>query len=107
MSLQDFYKTTAVVKRLTAGFGGDQDKSDYQTIIAALACDIQQLDAEQAAFAGGVFGRTYALYCDRGVDIKMSDLITALGKEFRIKGIRDLDEGTIQHLEVIIEEDLS
>jgi len=105
--LNDYYKLTAVVKRLTAGFGGDPDKSDYQTVVAALKCDIQQLDAEQSAFVGGVFGRTYNLFCDLATDIKMSDRVEEGGRNFTVKGVQNFDEGTIGHMEVIIEEDLS
>ena len=102
--LQDYFVSTATVKRLTNT--GDPDIEELTTV-GTIKCDIQQVGAEEAVLAGGTFGRVYKLFCNRTEDIKHADRIEADSKVFDVKGVLELKEGGIDHLEVILIETLS
>jgi len=105
--IEDYFDKTATVKRLTGNFGGDPDKYDYQTV-ATVSCALQQVSAEFAALVGGVFGRTWRMFCARGSDIKHTDRVTIDGIDYTIKGIDDQATGVFTpHLSVVLVEDAS
>src|SRR3989304_6229428 len=101
MITSDLLNKSVTVKRLTGGFGGDPDKSDYQTV-ATLSGNLQQATAEEAALADGDFGKVWNLFIDRGANIKESDRVTIDNVDYTVKGIhdRDIPRGNIQHLQV-------
>lgn len=68
------------------------------TVIASEKGLITKVQDDAQQLAAGLFGKTYRLYCPRGLDIKETDIVASGGINYQVKGvdddIPDMFEGT-------------
>lgn len=106
--IERFYTQTCEIKRLAPTLA-NPDISEYG-VVATFACHVQQLDAEQTAQAGGVFGKTWRMWCAPDADIKTSDNVEIDGVQYRVQGIDKQSTVSFaqnKHLSVTLIADLS
>lgn len=101
MSLQSFLTKIAQVTRL-AEISGTKRES-YQ-VAATFPCMIQPLAIEEVNVVGGVFGKTFKLFCLLDADVKDTDKVTIEGSDYLVKGISIYDFGVNNHKEVILQQ---
>ena len=78
----------------------------WQTNLQSVNCLIQPVSAEFASKTNNVFGRTYNLFTDTGVDIQIGDKIIDQGnKEYRVSGSLNRNYGRNAHLTFILTEE--
>lgn len=83
--------------------GDDKYIERYETSGTAFRCAIQPADATDTAMTDGHYGRSFKMFCDRSVTLKVGDKILAKGREFFVQGVQDYDFGRfVAHKEVIL-----
>ena len=103
MKLAHLATNYIIISRMTAIAG---HRSALSTVTGANV-NLQPVSAEKAALMDGVFGKTYKIFCDSGVDIqehdKLRDYFT--GDYYRVKsgGVTTHAYGSIEYKEVLIE----
>jgi len=102
MAIRRFFTDSLVVRKLKTISGY---KRKYQAT-ATVEGHIQQMDAERAAYVGGIVGRTYMGWLPIDLDFipEPDDQITdGQGRIFVVKTVNKLDYGINQHYELILE----
>lgn len=84
MSISYFFDETVIIRRAKNIAG--TDRSRFQATATAEA-NIQQLDAETAHKIEGVFGESYVLFCDSGVDIKEGDKVQCGDNKYMVNEV--------------------
>ena len=105
MRFTHWLTNTIVISRMTAVSG---DKTAFSTVTSTNA-QLQPLDAERTAIAGGVFGKTYRIWVDSSITINEGDKITDEdGNTYKVRlgGVTTRSMGSIDYKEILIEKTL-
>ena len=89
-------KTATVTRLVAVG-----DKESYGAV-GSFLCHLQQLSPEETAFAEGVYGKTFSMYCKLGSDVNVSDNVSIGGVDYKVKAKKTVDFKRMQHLELIL-----
>ena len=92
-----------IISRMGAVSG---DKIAMTTVTGAYV-NLQPLDAEKTSLVGGVYGKTYKIYCDSGLEIKDGDKIKDENDNIYTVakgGATSRSQGSIEYQELIITE---
>jgi len=102
MKFTHFSSKTVVISRMTAVSGNVQVLST----VTSTSGHIQPLDAERIRLIDGVYGKSYRIWVDTGVDIQEGDRLKdsdGLFYKVRKGGVSARNEGCIDYQEVLIE----
>ena len=99
-----FFDTNAFHFILTPSQGGG---SEEYTQVANFKINVQPMSAEEAAFAGAMYGKTYTGFTTYS-GLNINDIITlsgttsVSGTQYLVKGIMDHNSGPLPHFELTL-----
>jgi len=102
MKFLNFSNKTVVVSRMTAVSGNVKVLST----VTSTSGHIQPLDAERIRLIDGVYGKSFRIWVDSGVDIQEGDLLRDEdSNEYKVSkgGVTPRAEGSIDYQEILIE----
>lgn len=92
--------TVATKKRLGAYSGG---KASYSSVAGNIFGNFQPLTPNQLTEGLGIIGQPYLFVTQGDVDIKAADILTIDSLDYKVKGVRRQQNGSIDALEVTLE----
>lgn len=102
MKLTHWLNKTVIVSRMATVSGDRQAMST----VTSTSGHIQPLDAEKLSLVDGVYGKTFRIWVDAGVDIQVGDkLKDEDGNFYKVRkgGVSPRSFGSISYQEVLIE----
>ena len=101
MKFEHLLTSKIIISRMQSVAG---DKIANSTVTAAWV-NLQPLSEEKTSLVSGVYGKTYVIYCDNGIDIKDGDKLKDENNYYYIVakgGITQRSQGSIEYAKVII-----
>jgi len=104
MKLQHLANQRIIVSRLQQ-VGGSSSKLALATVTAAFG-HLQPLAQEKVSLVGGVYGKTYRIFCDNDLDVQEGDQIKDEdGNVYTVRkgGVTRWRHGAMDYQEVLIQ----
>lgn len=100
MSISDLYNKTFSSARLAAV--ADTNKKAFQTNIESFAGTLHPVETSQQQLGDGAFYKTFKIWCDVDLDIKVGDRVVDGDDVYTVSGVSDYNFGRNPHLRLTV-----
>lgn len=98
-TIDRWFTQSVSVKRLTS----QGNSTEKMTTVATVLCLIQEFDGNRRTMAEMGLFKPHRMYCPLNANVQQDDQIVYGSKVFTVKGTIRREQGSVTHLEVLLE----